>query len=65
MARALQATGRTLILCGAREQPAKLLHEGEVEELIGKNNICDNVQDAVRRAQDVFERLEATAVAAK
>ena len=65
MARALQATGRTLILCGAREQPAKLLHEGEVEELIGKNNICDNVQDAVRRAQDVFERLEATAVGAK
>jgi SulP family sulfate permease len=65
VARALQATGRTLILCGAREQPAKLLHEGEVEELIGKNNICDNVQDAVRRAQDVFERLEAKAVVGK
>jgi SulP family sulfate permease len=65
VARALQATGRTLILCGAREQPAKLLHEAEVEELIGKNNICDNVQEAVRRAQDVFERLEANAVAAK
>jgi len=65
MARALQATGRTLILCGAREQPAKLLHEAEVEELIGKNNICDNVQEAVRRAQDVFERLEANAVGAK
>ena len=60
-ARALQATGRTLILCGAREQPAKLLHEAEVEELIGKNNICENVQEAVRRAQDVFERLEAKA----
>src|ERR1700757_4279670 len=62
---ALEATGRTLILCGAREQPAKLLHEAEVEELIGKNNICDNVQEAVRRAQDVFERLEANAVGAK
>jgi SulP family sulfate permease len=65
MARSLQATGRTLILCGAREQPARLLHEAEVEELIGKNNICDNVQEAVRRAQDVFERLEANAVGAK
>ena len=65
VARALQATGRTLILCGAREQPAKLLHEAEVEELIGRNNICDNVQEAVRRAQDVFERLEAKAVGAK
>lgn len=59
VARALHDTGRTLILCGAREQPAKLLHQAEFEEVIGKNNICDNVQDAVERAQDVFERMEA------
>jgi sulfate permease, SulP family len=65
VARSLQATGRTLILCGAREQPAKLLHEAEFEEVIGKNNICENVQDAVRRAQDVFERMEAGAVLGK
>ena len=58
VARALQATGRTLILCGAREQPAKLLHEAEFEEVIGKNNICENVQAAVARAQDVFEKME-------
>src|ERR1700756_5158336 len=61
VARTLKASKRTLILCGAREQPAKLLHEAEFEEVIGKNNICDNVQEAVRRAQDVFERLEAKA----
>jgi SulP family sulfate permease len=65
MARSLQATGRTLILCGAREQPAKLLHEAEFEEVIGKNNICENVQEAVRRAQDVFERMEAGAAVGK
>ena len=63
VARALQATGRTLILCGAREQPAKLLHEAEFEEVIGKNNICENVQAAVARAQDVFERMESKAFA--
>jgi len=61
VARALQATGRTLILCGAREQPAKLLHEAEFEEVIGKNNICENVQEAVQRAQEVFEAIEAKA----
>jgi sulfate permease, SulP family len=61
VARALQATGRTMILCGAREQPAKMLHEAEFEEVIGKNNICDNVQEAMRRAQDVFEKMEAKA----
>lgn len=61
VARALHSTGRTLIVCGAREQPAKLLHEAEFEEVIGKANIRDNVQDAVQRAQDVFERMEAKA----
>jgi SulP family sulfate permease len=65
VARALQATGRTLILCGAREQPAKLLHEAEFEEVIGKNNICENVQAAVARAQDVFEGMETRAVSKK
>ena len=65
VARALQATGRTLILCGAREQPAKLLHEAEFEEVIGKNNICENVQAAVKRAQDVFERMETQATGKK
>ena len=62
VARALQATGRTLILCGAREQPARLLHEAEFEDVIGKNNICENVQAAVARAQDVFERMETKVV---
>jgi sulfate permease, SulP family len=65
VARALQATGRTLILCGAREQPAKLLHEAEFEEVIGKNNICENVQEAVQRAQEVFEAIEAKAAVGK
>ncbi len=59
VARTLKESGRTLILCGAPEQPAKLIHEAEVEELIGKNNICENVQEAVWRAQEVFEKLEA------
>jgi SulP family sulfate permease len=65
VARTLHATGRTLILCGARQQPAELLHDAEVEELIGKDNICENVQEAVRRAQDAFEKLEAKAAVGK
>jgi tartrate dehydratase beta subunit/fumarate hydratase class I family protein len=50
-----------MILCGAREQPAKMLHEAEIEKVIGKNNICENVQEAMQRAQDVFEKMEAKA----
>ena len=64
VAKALQATGRTLILCGAREQPANLLHQAEFEEVIGKDNISENVQAALERAQDVFEKLETKAAVA-
>ena len=65
VARNLQASKRTLILCGAREQPAKLIHEGEFSDIIGKENICGNVQDALRRAEEVFESLGEKATSPK
>jgi SulP family sulfate permease len=58
IARKLHENKRTLILCGAREQPAALIHQAEFEDLIGRENICDNVQEALRRAEEVFERLD-------
>jgi sulfate permease, SulP family len=58
IARNLHATGRTLILCGAREQPAQLIHQAEFEEVVGPENICANVQEALRRAEAVFEKIE-------
>jgi len=61
VAKQLHASKRTLILCGAREQPAQLIHQGEFAEVVGKENICDNVNDALRRAEEVFEGLEARA----
>ena len=61
VAKELYATGRTLILCGAREQPAQLIHQAEFEDIVGRANICENVQSALRRAEDVFEKLRANA----
>jgi SulP family sulfate permease len=58
-AKALHASKRTLILCGAREQPSQLIHQAEFAEVIGEENICDNVQEALGRAEEVYERLEA------
>ncbi len=58
IAKQLHASKRTLILCGAREQPAKLIHQAEFEDLIGPENICENVQEALRRAEEVYERLD-------
>jgi SulP family sulfate permease len=61
VAKELQSSKRTLILCGAREQPVQLIQQAEFAEVIGKENICDNVQHALLRAEEVFEGLEATA----
>jgi SulP family sulfate permease len=58
VAKQLHASRRTLIVCGAREQPAAVIHQAEFEDLIGPENICDNVQEALRRAEEVYERLE-------
>jgi SulP family sulfate permease len=58
VAKQLQATRRTLILCGARHQPAQLIRQAEFEEVIGRENICPNVQDALRRAEEVFEKIQ-------
>ena len=58
LAKQLHATKRTLILCGAREQPRQLIHQAEFEEVVGSENICSNVQEALRRAQEVFESLQ-------
>ncbi len=64
VAKQLHASRRTLILCGAREQPAQLIHQAEFAEVIGEENICENVQHALRRAEEVFEGLERKAVPA-
>jgi SulP family sulfate permease len=58
VARTLKASGRELILCGVREQPLQLIQQTEFEELVGPENICDNVQQALARAEEAFERLQ-------
>jgi SulP family sulfate permease len=58
VARTLKKSGRELILCGAREQPLRLIQQTEFEHLVGPENICDNVQEALRRAEEAFERLQ-------
>jgi len=65
VARQLHANKRTLILCGAREQPSQLIHQAEFAEVIGEENICENVQEALRRAEEVYERLEAKSASAR
>jgi len=65
VAKQLHASKRTLILCGAREQPAQLIHQADFEEVVGRENICANVEEALRRAEDVFEHIKPMAAGAK
>ncbi len=57
----VKASGRRLILCGAREQPARLMRQSEFEQHVGAENICANVTEALARAGVVFPEIAAEA----
>lgn len=51
----LHASGRTLLLCGAREQPARLMRQAEFEQHVGAENICESIEAALNRARQIWE----------
>ncbi len=51
----LHAADRTLILCGARPQPAKLMRQADFEQHVGRQNICPHIAAALERAKTVHE----------
>jgi SulP family sulfate permease len=56
LADTLHASGRSLLLCGAREQPAALMHQAEFERHVGPDNICPSIAAALARAAEVYEQ---------
>jgi len=52
----LHAKGRSLLLCGAREQPAALMKQAEFERHVGAENICGSINEALERAAEVYQR---------
>jgi sulfate permease, SulP family len=54
----IHASGRTLLLCGAREQPAQLMERAEFHEHLGDANILPNVQAALIRARQIAAELD-------
>ncbi len=61
LADALHASGRRLLLCGAREQPRTLMARAEFHQHVGDANMCANVQDALERARVLYEERTAAA----
>ncbi len=53
----IHSSGRGLILCGAPPQPAELMKRAEFERHVGRENMCENVEEALRRAAKLYEEL--------
>ena len=53
----IHTTGRGLILCGAREQPSRLMHQAEFEQHVGAENICANITEALARARALYAEI--------
>ena len=49
----LRKSGRTLLLCGARDQPAQLLQKADFVEHIGQENVLPHVEAALQRAREI------------
>src|SRR3979490_2176164 len=59
LADALQASGRSLLLCGAREQPSQLMKQADFERHVGKENICTSITAALHRAGGLYRMRQA------
>jgi len=55
LAAQLQGSGRAMLVCGARSQPAALMHEAGFERHVGAENICANIDEALKRAEEIHE----------
>jgi SulP family sulfate permease len=57
-AKRLHDSGRTLLLCGAMQQPSKLLGGSRFIERIGAENMMPNIQAALEKACELHEARE-------
>jgi SulP family sulfate permease len=49
----LRGSGRTLVVCGARHQPATFLKRAEFVDAVGEDNIVPHVAAALERARAI------------
>ncbi len=58
LADAVHKSGRGFILCGAREQPARLMNQAEFGHHVGVENICPSIEKALERATALNQQME-------
>jgi sulfate permease, SulP family len=60
----LHGSGRTLILCGMRDQPARMMERAEFHEHIGDMNLAPTIEAALGRAREVLQENDGLTPAA-
>jgi SulP family sulfate permease len=55
----LRASGRNVILCGARDQPRAVMDNAGFIEHLGSDNVCANIDQALLRAARLRTTREA------
>lgn len=54
LAGVVHKSGRTLLLCGGRQQPAEVMRNAEFEQHVGSQNICASVSEALQQARKIW-----------
>jgi SulP family sulfate permease len=54
----LHRSGRSVIVCGARRQPAKMLERADFVDHIGRENIVPHIQAALDRARELHAGVD-------
>jgi SulP family sulfate permease len=49
----LRKAGKTLLLCGARDQPSRLISQSDFLKHVGAENVLPHVQAALARAREI------------
>jgi SulP family sulfate permease len=52
----LREAGRTLVVCGARPQPAAIMTASEFHRHVGARNICPSIEEALARAREIHDQ---------
>lgn len=57
----LRKAGKTLLLCGARDQPSRLIAQSDFLKHVGADNVLPHVQAAIARARELQGEFEGIA----
>jgi len=57
----LNSSGRTMLVCGARPQPAALMQEAGFDRHVRTENICENIDIALARAKSIHDEASRAA----